>query len=68
MLRHHPHEHGTAPDGRLFRGARGSMLSESAYGRARHAARLAALGPELAASPLARRPYGLRGTPPYCCG
>jgi hypothetical protein len=39
---------GAAPDGRLFRGARGGTLSESAYGRDWHAARLAALGPELA--------------------
>ena len=36
------------------------MLSESVYGRAWHAARRAALGPELAATPLARRPYDLR--------
>jgi len=48
------------PDGRLFRGARGGMLSESVYGRAWHAARLAALGPGLAATPLARHPYDLR--------
>ena len=60
MLRQHLHASGTAPDGRLFRGARGGMLSESVYGRAWHAARLAALGPGLAATPLARRPYDLR--------
>ena len=36
------------------------MLSESAYGRTWHAARLAALGPELATTALARRPYDLR--------
>jgi len=36
------------------------MLSESVYGRAWHAARHAALSPELAATPLARRPYDLR--------
>jgi hypothetical protein len=30
MLLHHLHEHGTTPDGRLFRGARGGILSESA--------------------------------------
>jgi hypothetical protein len=53
-------DHGTAPDGRLFRGARGGMLSESVYGRAWHAARQAALGPGLAATVLARRPYDLR--------
>jgi hypothetical protein len=51
---------GTAPDGRLFRGTRGGPLSGSVYGRAWHSARTLALGPELAASGLARRPYDLR--------
>jgi integrase len=60
MLRKHLTESGTAPDGRLFRGARGGLLSESVYGRAWHAARQAALGPDLAATALARRPYDLR--------
>ena len=60
MLCHHLGDHGTTPDGRLFRGARGGILSESVYGRAWHAARLAALGPDLAATALARRPYDLR--------
>ena len=60
MLWHHLGDHGTTPDGRLFRGARGGMLSESVYGRAWHAARRAALGPDLAATALARRPYDLR--------
>lgn len=60
MLCRHLRDHGTAPDGRLFRGARGGMLSESVYGRAWHAARQAALGPGLAATALARRPYDLR--------
>jgi integrase len=60
MLRQHMHAFGTAPDGRLFRGTRGGMLSESVYGRAWHAARQAALGPGLAATALARRPYDLR--------
>jgi integrase len=59
-LRRHLRDHGTAPDGRLFRRTRGGMLSESVYGRAWHAARQAALGPELAATALARRPYDLR--------
>jgi hypothetical protein len=36
------------------------MPSESVYGRVWHAARETALGPELAAMPLARRPYDLR--------
>ncbi len=60
MLCRHLGDHGTTPDGRLFRGARGGMLSESVYGRAWHAARRAALGPDLAATALARRPYDLR--------
>ncbi len=60
MLRAHCRCHGTAPDGRLFGGTRGGPLSESVYGRAWHAARALALGPELAATGLARRPYDLR--------
>jgi len=60
MLRQHLRQFGTTPDGRLFRGTRGGMLSESVYGRAWHTARHAALGPELAATPLARCPYDLR--------
>jgi integrase len=60
MLRHHLRQFGTTPDRRLFRGNRGGMLSESVYGRAWHAARLAALSPELAVTSLARRPYDLR--------
>jgi len=60
LLRRHLADHGTAPDGRLFRGARGGPLSESCYGRTWHTARAAALGPALAATALARRPYDLR--------
>jgi hypothetical protein len=60
MLRQHLHTFGTTPDGRLFRGSRGGMLSESAYGRTWHATRQAALGPGLAVTALARRPYDLR--------
>ena len=60
MLHRHLHQFAAAPDGRLFRGTRGGMLSESVYGRAWHAARQAALGPELAGTALARRPYDLR--------
>ena len=60
MLRTHVNAYGTAPDGRLFQGTRGGPLSESDYGRAGHAARALALGPELDASGLARRPYDLR--------
>jgi integrase len=60
ILRTHVNAYGTAPGGRLFQGTRGGPLSESVYGRAWHAARALALGPELAASGLARRPYDLR--------
>jgi integrase len=60
MLREHHAAYGAAPDGRLFRGTRGGPLSGSVYGRAWQSARMLALGPELAASGLARRPYDLR--------
>lgn len=60
LLRQHLREYGSAPDGRLFRGARGGILSESTYGRVWRAAREIALGPQLAATSLARRPYDLR--------
>jgi hypothetical protein len=60
MLRRYLHDHGTAPDGRLFRGARGGPLSESVYGCTWQQARILALGPGLAATALARRPYDLR--------
>jgi integrase len=60
MLRAHVTAYGTAPDGQLFRGTRGGPLSGSVYGRAWQSARTLALGPELAASGLARRPYDLR--------
>ncbi len=60
LLRQHLRKYGTAPDGRLFRGARGGILSKSNYGRIWHAAREIALGPQLAATSLARRPYDLR--------
>ena len=60
LLRPHLRQFGPAPDGRLFRGARGGILSESTYGRIWRAARQIALGRQLAATPLARRPYDLR--------
>ena len=59
-MRDHLAEHGTTPDGRLFRGVRQGPLSESLYGRVWAAARPSALTTEEAASPLARRPYDLR--------
>jgi hypothetical protein len=60
LLRAHLDEHGTTPDGRLFRGVRGGPLSESLYGRVWGLAHTDALTAEEAASPLARRPYDLR--------
>jgi integrase len=60
LLRSHLAEHGTTPDGRLFRGTRGGPLSEGVYGRIWAIARKAALTPEEAASSMAGRPYDLR--------
>src|SRR5262249_31380365 len=60
LIRVHLDRFGTAPDGRLFRGARGAMLSESSYGRIWQRARLKALTSAQARSPLAARPYDLR--------
>jgi len=60
LLRKHIANHDTAPDGRLFRGEGGGLLSDTVYGRAWEKARQAALSPAEAASPLAERPYDLR--------
>ncbi|WP_435060640.1 tyrosine-type recombinase/integrase [Amycolatopsis thermoflava] len=61
ILHWHLSEYGTAPDGRLFRGARGDgHLSSSTYGRAWAKARTATFTPDVLASPLAKRPYDLR--------
>lgn len=60
LLRHHLDAYGTAPDGRLFRGERGGPISDSVYGRVWERARITALTPAEAASPLADRPYALR--------
>jgi integrase len=61
LLRDHLAEHGTAADGRLFRGRRKeSLLSESTYGPAWKRARTAALTEAQATSKLAERPYDLR--------
>ena len=60
LLRAHIDRFGAAPDGRLFRGARGAMLSESSYGRIWQRAREKALTSAQARSPLAARPYDLR--------
>jgi integrase len=60
LLRKHLAEHGTAPDGRLFRGEGGGLLSDTIYGRIWERARQTALTPAEEASPLAERPYDLR--------
>ncbi|MGA3154640.1 MAG: tyrosine-type recombinase/integrase [Streptosporangiaceae bacterium] len=60
LIRAHIDRFGVGADGRLFRGTRGSLLSESSYGRVWQRARAKALTPAQAHSPLARRPYDLR--------
>jgi integrase len=61
VLRCHLEKHGTAPDGRLFRGRRGNgRLGSTVYGRVWAEARKAAFTEEVAASSLAKRPYDLR--------
>jgi len=51
---------GTDGEGRLFRGERGGELPVITIGRAWRAARARAFTAEVAAGPLARRPYDLR--------
>jgi integrase len=63
LVRHltqHLAMYGTAPDGRIFRGARGGYVSDSVYERTWKLARKRALSPQEAASPLVKRPYDLR--------
>ncbi len=60
ILRAHIKEFGFAPDGRLFRGARGGRVSDSTVNRVWAAARTEALSKAQAASPLAHRVYDLR--------
>ena len=60
LLREHIRAYEIAPEGRLFRTARGGPIQDSTYAAVWRRARLAALSPEQAASPLARRPYDLR--------
>ncbi|MCX4528112.1 site-specific integrase [Streptomyces sp. NBC_01551] len=62
LLRDHVEEFGTARDGRLFFNERGGLLGSSSYWRVWQEARVLALPPEKATSPLARRPYDLRST------
>ncbi|SNR95764.1 Phage integrase family protein, partial [Haloechinothrix alba] len=61
MLHNHINTFGAAPDGRLFRGARDSgRVPSSTYGRVWRKARRAVFTEEVAAGPLAKRPYDLR--------
>ncbi|SCG55524.1 tyrosine-type recombinase/integrase [Micromonospora inositola] len=60
LICEHLERYGTTPDGRLFRGLRGGPLASSTYDRVWKEARAHALTTEIAASPLARRPYDLR--------
>lgn len=61
ILHDHLSRFGTAPDGRLFRGARdGGRVGSTVYGRVWAAARARAFTAEVAAGPLAKRPYDLR--------
>ena len=60
LLRRHLRAHGSAPDGRLFRGARGGPLSESLYGRIWHQARAAASSSAQPVIHRVLRPYDLR--------
>jgi integrase len=60
LLRKHIAEHGTAPDGRLFRAESGDFVSDTVYSRIWDKARQSALTSAEAKSPLAERPYDLR--------
>lgn len=62
MLRAHIEEFGTAKDGQMFANERGAVLGTSSYWRVWQEARLIALPPDKAQSPLAHRPYDLRHT------
>lgn len=57
LLHQHLDDHGTTPDGRLFRGG---PLSESLYGRRWAVARAAVWSPEEGGFSAPRRPYDLR--------
>jgi integrase len=60
LYRAHLAEFGTAPDGRLFRGARGGAVPGARYGEVWREARRRALTAAEVASPLAGTPYDLR--------
>jgi integrase len=60
MLRDHVQDHGTGPDGRLFRTYRGAMYQPSTLWRVLQKAREQTLTPGQLASPLMARPYDFR--------
>lgn len=60
VFREHLATFGTADDGRLFCSEKGSVVPSSTYYRVWQEARLLALPPAAASSPLASRPYDLR--------
>jgi hypothetical protein len=60
LLRWHVTAYGYAPDGRLFRTARGGIVQESGYGEVWRRAREATLSPDELKTKLAKRPYDLR--------
>lgn len=60
LLRDHLAEHGTAPDGRLFRAAKGGRVRSTEYCDLWEAARAEVLSEEDVATPLAKVPYSLR--------
>ncbi|MFD4117074.1 tyrosine-type recombinase/integrase [Streptomyces niveus] len=62
LLRWHITVQGVAPDGRLFRTARGGMVQESGYGEVWARARQEVLSPDEQRTKLAKRPYDLRHT------
>jgi integrase len=60
LLRWHVTVYSYAPDGRLFRTARGGMVQESGYGEVWRRAREATFSPDDLKTKLAKRPYDLR--------
>jgi integrase len=60
LLRDHLNKHGAVPNGRVFIGPRGGILTGRTYPAIFHAARTAAFTEQEMTSVLARRPYDLR--------
>ncbi|MDF5751958.1 tyrosine-type recombinase/integrase [Spongiactinospora sp. TRM90649] len=60
LFRWHLEEFGTGPDGRVFIGPRGGLMTDRAYLKVFHEARTMAFSPAEAASSLMNVPYALR--------